>query len=70
MMLRNRIFARVLSGAVMREEGPLQAAAAARIAAKQCGVPSVLFAAVAPDMDVADVLCFLIADANCVNERD
>ena len=60
----NRIVARVMSGAVMREEGRLQAAAAHRIAGKS----GVLVAA--ESGDVADVLSYLIADANCVNERD
>ena len=62
----NRIFARVMSGAVMREDlvVRLQAAAAARIAGKR-GV----FAA-AESGNVADVLSYLIADANCVNKRD
>jgi hypothetical protein len=63
MVLRNRIVARVMSGAVMREEVRLQAAAAARIAGK-----SGVFAP-ARSGDVADVLSYLIADANCVNER-
>jgi hypothetical protein len=61
---KNRIVARVISGAVMREEVRLQAAAAARIAGKD-GVISV-----AKSGDVADVLSYLIADANCVNKRD
>jgi hypothetical protein len=43
---------------------PLQAAAAARIAGKS----GVIAAAVSGD--VADVLSFLIADANCVNDCD
>ena len=60
----NRIVARVMSGAVMREEGRLQAAAAARIAGKR-GVFNA-----AGSGDVADVMNYLIADANCVNERD
>ena len=60
----NLIVARVISGAVMREEGRLQAAAAARIAGK-CGI-----IAAARRGAVADVLSFLIARANCVNERD
>ena len=60
----NRMVARVMSGAVMREEGRLQAAAAHRIAGKR----GVIDAAVSGD--VADVLSYLIADANCVNERD
>ena len=63
MIWMNRIVARVMSGAVMREEGRLQADAAARIAGKR-GVID----AAARD-DVADVLSYLIADANCVNER-
>jgi hypothetical protein len=57
----NRIFARVMSGVVVE---PLQAAAAARIAGKRGVI------AVAESGDVADVLSYLIADANCVNERD
>ena len=60
----NRIVARVMSGAVMREEGRLQAAAAHRIAGKGGVI------ARAESGDVADVLSYLIADANCVNERD
>jgi hypothetical protein len=60
----NRIFARVMSGAVMREEGRLQAAAAARIAGKSGVI------AAAQSGDVADVLSYLMADAKCVNERD
>jgi hypothetical protein len=64
MVLRNRMFARVMSIAVMREEGRLQAAAAARIARKS-GVINA-----ASSGNVADVLSYLIADANCVNERD
>ena len=63
MMLRNRIVARLMSGAVMREEGRLQAAAAHRIAGKSGVI------AAASSGDVADVLSYLIADANCVNER-
>jgi hypothetical protein len=57
----NRIFARAMSGFVVV---PLQAAAAARIAGKSGGIVA------ARSGDVADVLSFLIADANCVNERD
>ena len=49
---------------VSREEMQLQAAAAARIAGK-CGI-----IAAARRGAVADVLSFLIARANCVNERD
>ena len=60
----NRIVARVMSGAVMREEGRLQAAAAHRIAGKRGVI------ARAERGDIADVLSYLIADANCVNERD
>ena len=63
MILRNRIFARVMSGAVVREEERLQVAAAARIAGKS-GVISATRSG-----DVADVLSYLVADANCVNER-
>ena len=64
MIWMNRIVARVMSGAVMREEGRLQAAAAHRIAGKRGVI------ARARSGDVADVLSYLIADANCVNERD
>ena len=64
MIWMNRIVARVMSGAVMREEGRLQAAAAHRIAGKGGVI------ARARGGDVADVLSYLIADANCVNERD
>ena len=64
MIWTNRIVARVMSGAVTREEGRLQAAAAHRIAGKY----GVIFTA--GSGDVADVLSYLIADANCVNERD
>ena len=64
MIWRNRIFARVMSGFVMREEVRLQAAAAARIAGKSGNIDA------AKSGDVADVLSYLIADANCVNERD
>ena len=58
-ILRNCIFARVMSGAVMREEARLQAAAADRIAGKR----GVFNAAIR--CDVADVLSYLIADAKC-----
>ena len=57
----NRIVARVMSGAVVVR---LQAAAAARIAGKRGVIDA------AGSGDVADVLSYLIADANCVNERD
>ena len=58
----HRIVARVISGFVV---APLQAAAAAhRIAGKGSVI------ARAGSGDVADVLSYLIADANCVNERD
>ena len=63
MIWRNRIFARVMSGFVVREGVRLQAAAAARIAGKRC-----VFDA-AGSGNVADVLSYLIADTNCVNER-
>jgi hypothetical protein len=64
MIWMNRMFARVMSGAVMSEEKRLQAAAAARIAYKSGVIAAALTG------KVADVLCYLIADANCVNERD
>jgi hypothetical protein len=57
----NRIIARVMSGFVVV---PLQAAATARIAGKRGVVDA------ASRFDVADVLSYLIADVNCVNERD
>ena len=57
----NRIFARVMSGVVVL---PLQAAAARCIAGKSGVI------AAARSGDVADVLSYLIADANSVNERD
>ena len=60
-ILRNRIFARVMSGCVMREEGRLQAAATARIADKSFNM-----AALGGDLEV--VLGYLMADANCVNK--
>ena len=61
MIWTNRIVARVMSGAVVVR---LQAAAAARIAGKGGVIDA------AESGDVADVLSYLIADANCVNERD
>ena len=57
----NRIVARVMSGAVVVR---LQAAAAARIAGKSGVIDA------AKSGNVADVLNYLIADTNCVNERD
>ncbi len=57
----NRIFARAMSGFVLV---PLQAAAAARIAGKSDVITS------SASGDVADVLSYLIADANSVSERD
>ena len=63
MILRNRIFARVMSGFVVREEVLLQADAAARIAGKNGVIDAARSGA------VADVLSYLIADANCVNKR-
>ncbi len=63
MNMRHRISARVMIGVVVKEEIQLQAAAAACIAAK-----SGIFAAVRC-RDVADVLTYLIARPNCVNER-
>ena len=64
LILRSRIFARVMSGVVMREEGRLQAAAAARIASKSGVINAVLVG------DVAGVLSHLIADAHCVEIRN
>ena len=61
MIWMNRIVARVMSGAVVVR---LQAAAAHRIAGKRGVI------ARAESGNVADVLSYLIADANCVNERD
>ena len=61
---KNRIFARVMSGFVVREEMRLQAAAAARIAG-QSGIIAAIESG-----DVVDVLSFLMARVNCVNERD
>ena len=58
------IFARAMDGFVVREEMRLQTAAAACIAGK-----SGIIAAV-ENGDFADVLSYLIADVNCVNERD
>jgi hypothetical protein len=63
MILKNRIFARVMSGFVVREGMRLQAAAAARIVGKSGILPA------ARRGDVADVLSYLITHANCVNER-
>ena len=60
MIWMNRIVARVMSGAVVVR---LQAAAAARIAGKHGVI------AAAGNGDVADVLSYLIADANCVKKR-
>jgi hypothetical protein len=64
MILRNRIFGRVMSGVVTEEGVRLQAAAAARIAGKS-GLHDA-----ATSGDVADVLSFLISHPNCANERD
>jgi hypothetical protein len=63
---RNCIFARVMSGFVVREEVQLQAAAAAHIARKghYWGIIDA-----AQSGDVADVLSHLIAHANSVNKR-
>ena len=66
-LLRNRIFARVMNGFVTREERRLQAAAAARIAGRR-GKYHVFD--LAESGDVVEVLSFLIADADCVNERE
>jgi len=71
---RNCIFARVMSGCVMREEMRLQTAAATRIApqikrqnATQTRYSGLLDAA--KSGDVVDVLSYLITDENCVNKR-
>ena len=56
--------ARVMSGAVMKEEKRLQAAAAARIAGKSGVIDA------AASGNVSDVLNYVIADANCVKKRD
>ena len=61
MIWMNRIFARVMSGFVVVR---LQAAAAARIAGKSGVIDA------AESGKVADVLSYLVADANCVNKRD
>jgi hypothetical protein len=61
MIWMNRICARVMSGFVVV---PLQADAAARIACKSDTID------LAASGGVADVLSYLIGDANCVNERD
>jgi hypothetical protein len=60
----HRICARAMSGFVAREKVRLQAAAAARIAGKSGVI------AAAKSGDVADVLSYLIAHANCVYKRD
>ena len=57
------IFARAMSGFVVREEVLLQADAAARIAGKSGVIDA------AGSGNVADVLSYLVSDANCVNER-
>jgi hypothetical protein len=58
----HRICARAISGFVVREEVLLQADAAARITGKSGVI------AAAESGNVADVLSYSIADANCVNE--
>ena len=63
MIWMNRIFARVMSGFVMREEVRLQAAAAARIAGRSGII------AAAGSGDVADVLSYLITHTGWANER-
>ena len=60
----HRICARAMSGFVAREEVLLQADAAARIAGKSDVIDA------AASGNFADVLSYLVADANCVNERD
>ncbi len=63
MIWMHHICAHVMSGFVVREEVLLRADAAARIAGKRGVI------AAAESGDVADVLSYLIADANCVSER-
>jgi hypothetical protein len=63
MIWMNRIFMRVLSGIVAKEEVRLQAAAAVRIARKS----GIIAAAGSGDVNL--VLSYLIAQENCVNER-
>ena len=58
------ICARAMSGFFEREKVLLQAHAAARIAGKRGVI------AAAKSGNVANVLCYLLADANCVNKRD
>ncbi len=60
----HRICARAVSGFVVREEVLLQADASARIAFKSGVIDA------AGSGDIADVLCYLLADAHCVNECD
>ena len=60
----HRICARAMSGFFVREKVLLQAHAAARIAGKRGVI------AAAKSGNVANVLCYLLADANCVNKRD
>lgn len=69
-ILINRIVARVMSGAVVREEGRLQATAAHRIAGQRGALCKIGLLDAASCGDVDDVLSYLIADANCVNKRD
>ena len=60
----HRMCARAMSGFIVREEVLLPADAAARIAGKSGVI------AAAGSGNVADVLSYLVADANCVNKRD
>jgi hypothetical protein len=64
MIWMNCIVARVMSGAVMREQGRLPADAAARIAGRHGFITAAYIG------DVAGVLGYLLADASCVNKRD
>ena len=69
MIWSKRIVARVMSGFVMREEGLLQAAAAARI--DSIIEDEIDFIAAAQRGRLGDMLCYFIADdANCENEYD
>ena len=67
MIWSKRIVARVMSGFVMREEGLLQAAAAARIGS--IIEDEIDFIAAGQRGRLGDMLCYLIADdANCESE--
>ncbi len=72
MILEKRIFARVMSGFVLKKAVRLQRAAAARIAKKWgvgAAVKSSDVAVAVRSGDITDVLSYFIVGANCVNER-